>query len=121
MVPLQNFPLLNPATIDMLKKNTRNDPEFLTELFESFIEDSRELFDELYRTAEANLHTEYFESVHTFKGLCGTIGCSRMFELLKVMDLLNKQNDFSQSTRHLPELMDVFNETREEINKEILQ
>jgi HPt (histidine-containing phosphotransfer) domain-containing protein len=120
MVPLDNHPILNPATISMLRTNTINDPGFLTDLFQSFIEDTEELMVELNTTAEENQVREYFDAVHTLKGLSGTIGCSRMFELLKVMDTLNKQNDFERSKQYLSQLDDVFDETKEVIEKEIL-
>jgi HPt (histidine-containing phosphotransfer) domain-containing protein len=120
MVPLENHPILNPSTLAMLKRNTLNDPGFLIDLFESFIEDTKELLEELHKSAEENQVQEYFETVHTLKGLCGTIGCSRMFELLKVMDTLNKQNEFDQSAQHLPQLELVFDDTRQVINSEIL-
>jgi HPt (histidine-containing phosphotransfer) domain-containing protein len=120
MVPIDEHPILNPTTFEMLKKNTMNDPSFLVDLFQSFIDDSNELLEELQRTAEENQVIEYFNAVHTFKGLCGTIGCSRMFELLKIMDTLNKQNEFSQSRQHLDQLQLVFNDTREVIDREIL-
>lgn len=116
----KEYPLINASTLSMLKKNTADNPEFLTELFQSFIEDSQELIDELQQTADENKIDDFYIAVHTLKGLSGTIGCSRMFELLKHMDTLNKEKNFSDSMAYLEMLNGIFKETSEEIQIQIL-
>jgi HPt (histidine-containing phosphotransfer) domain-containing protein len=116
----KEYPLINAPTLSMLKKNTADNPEFLLELFQSFIDDSQELIDELEQTAQANNIDEYYIAVHTLKGLSGTIGCSRMFELLKLMDTLNKEKNFNDSMAYLEMLTIVFRETSDEIKEQIL-
>jgi HPt (histidine-containing phosphotransfer) domain-containing protein len=116
----REYPLINAPTLSMLKKNTADNPEFLKELFQSFIDDSQELIDELQRTAENEDIDDFYIAVHTLKGLSGTIGCSRMFELLKLMDTLNKEKNFTGSMAHLEMLHIMFQETSEEIHMQIL-
>ncbi len=119
MTQFENYPFLNSTTFAMLKKSTAGKPEFLVELFQSFIDDSKELMLELDNCkAEKNLES-YYTSVHTLKGLCGTIGCTRMFEVLKTMDKLNKGSEFEDSMSYLPELKTVFAETSEAIKLEV--
>lgn len=117
---LNNHPFINPSTLDMLRTNTRNDPGFLTELFESFIEDTTELLELLYQNVEERQLKDYSENIHTLKGLSGTIGCSRMFELLKIMDTHNKDDDFERSKKYLNDLTILFEETTLAIKTEIL-
>jgi len=114
------FPILNPTTLAMLRRSTINKPEFLSELFQSFIDDSRELIDELEKNIEENEFEKYYTAVHTLKGLCGTIGCTRMFEVLKTMDSLNKEKNFQKSGAFLIELENTYTETLFIINKDIL-
>jgi HPt (histidine-containing phosphotransfer) domain-containing protein len=111
---------INPTTLAMLRKNTANNPEFLTELYQCFIDDSQELITELNHTATQNNHDDYFAAVHTLKGLSGTIGCSRMFEILKVMDSLNKEKNFNHSVSYLPQLEMAFSDTSDAIREQIL-
>lgn len=119
MNTFEQYPPLNPSTFAMLQKNTMQNPAFLAELFESFISDTQELMVELQRSAEQDNFEEYYTAVHTLKGLSGTIGCSRMFEVLKVMDSLNKEKNFNQSRSYLQQLSDVFSDTREAIKSHL--
>lgn len=120
MDQFNEHPFINPATLAMLRKSTANNPEFLTDLYQCFIDDSLELITELKQTAADNNQEDYFAAVHTLKGLSGTIGCSRMFEMLKVMDSLNKEKNFNHSLSYLPQLDIVFSETSDAIREQIL-
>lgn len=119
MNQFEQYPFLNPTTFAMLKKSTAAKPEFLAELFQSFIDDSKELMLELDNCNTEKKFEAYYTAIHTLKGLCGTIGCTRMFEVLKTMDNLNKGNDFEDSMRYLEILKIVFAETSEAINAEV--
>ncbi len=81
------------------------------ELFQSFISDTQELMVDLQKSAADDNFENYYTAVHTLKGLSGTIGCSRMFEVLKVMDSLNKEKNFNHSKSYLHQLSAVFSDT----------
>ena len=114
------FPVFNEKTMAMLRKSTASNPLYLNELFENFIEDANELIVEMDKASTEDEFEIYYNSVHTLKGLCGTIGCSRMFEMLKVMDSLNKEKNFDQSKEHLSELRNIFEETTNAIKTQII-
>jgi HPt (histidine-containing phosphotransfer) domain-containing protein len=120
MDPINQYPILNPSTLAMLRRSTINKPEFLKELFQSFMDDSRELIDELGKNLGDDQFENYYTSVHTLKGLCGTIGCTRMFEVLKTMDSLNKEKNFQESKSFLNALENTYADTCITINKEVL-
>lgn len=119
MTQFEQYPFLNPTTFAMLKKSTASKPEFLAELFQSFIDDSEELLLELDKCTIEKQFEAYYTAIHTLKGLCGTIGCTRMFEVLKTMDKLNKGNEFEDSMSYLAQLKTVFAETSEAIKLEV--
>ena len=114
------FPVFNEKTMAMLRKSTASNPLYLNELFENFIEDANELIVEMDKASTEDEFEIYYNSVHTLKGLSGTIGCSRMFEMLKVMDSLNKKKNFDQSKEHLSELRNIFEETTNAIKTQII-
>ncbi len=119
MNQFDQYPFLNPTTLAMLKKSTASNPALLADLFRSFIDDSEELLSELDKSTEERDFDAFYTAIHTLKGLCGTIGCTRMFEVLKIMDGLNKEKDFENSNNYLVQLKTVFAETSEAINTEV--
>jgi len=119
MTEFEKYPLFNGTTLAMLRKNTMKNPDVLVELFNSFIEDSEELIRSLNSPDSNDNFSGFYTSVHTLKGLSGTIGCTRMFEVLKMMDSLNKEKDFEKSKTFLNSLDVVFSQTMEGIQKEI--
>lgn len=119
MNQFEQYPFLNPTTLAMLIKSTAANPALLTDLFHSFIDDSEELLRELDKSSEERDFDSFYTAIHTLKGLCGTIGCSRMFEVLKIMDGLNKDKDFENSNSYLVKLKTVFAETSNAINTEV--
>ncbi len=119
MNDFEKYPLLNDSTLLMLKKNTRQNPEVLVQLFKSFIADSQELIKALNSEEQIDNFSSFYTSVHTLKGLCGTIGCTRMFAVLRLMDSLNKEKEFKKSKTYLEHLDVVFSQTNSVIETEI--
>ncbi len=119
MQQINSYPFINPQTFSVLKKNTGGNKSLLTELYQSFIDDSNELIAEIENAILQKQFDEYYSAVHTLKGLSGTIGCTRMFEVLKLMDTLNKNDNFSDSIAHLPQLKTVFSDTTQVIKQDV--
>jgi len=121
MNSFEQYPIINQGTFNMLKKNTASNPEILTELFQSFIEDAGALIADIKTASQNNDNDCIYANVHTLKGLCGTIGCSRLFEVLKVMDTYNKEKSFDRTKNIIADLELVFSETNAIIGSEINQ
>ena len=78
--PNDDVPLINSSVIVHIKKLTGNRAGMLQGLLESFILDIGQIRQKISATF---LHADYAEMIkalHTLKGLCGTIGASRLFE-----------------------------------------
>lgn len=118
---LNNFPQINEANLNSLKKSTVSNPQLLEEIFQSYIDESKELIDEIKTGIEQNNQELYYTAVHSLKGLSATIGCTRMFHLLKIMDSLNKENQFSESQSCYKQLEEVFSEAESIIKETILK
>jgi len=117
---LAEYPVINQKNLEKLRNNTVNNPQLLKEIFQSFLEESSSLINDIKSAIEKQNHDLYYTAVHSLKGLSGTIGCSRMFELLKMMDALNKENQYNRSQDYYQQLQITFSETADEINKEVL-
>ena len=114
---LQSFPLINPSSLDKLKKSTASNPQYLIEIFKSFVEDSDELINEMKQALNNKDYEQYYNAVHSLKGLAGTIGFTRMFHLLKIMDAHNKDEKFDESANNLETLQYFFTEISEYLNQ----
>lgn len=118
---LNNLPQINETNLNKLKKSTTGNPQLLREIFQSYIDESRELIDEIKTGIDQNNHELYYMAVHSLKGLSATIGCTRMFHLLKIMDSLNKENQYSESKSCYTQLEEVFSEAESIIKETILK
>lgn len=117
---LIKFPHINEVNLNKLQKSTAGNPQLLKEIFQSFIDESRELIVEIKTGIEKNDHALYYNAVHSLKGLSATIGCTRMFYLLKIMDSLNKENQYTESQRCYKHLEVAFSEAETLIKERIL-
>lgn len=117
---LVNLPQINEVNLNRLKKSTASNPQLLKDIFQSFIDESKELIGEIRAGIEKNDHVLYYNAVHSLKGLSATIGCTRLFHLLKIMDSLNKENQYSESQRCYKHLEVMFSEAESIIRDTIL-
>jgi HPt (histidine-containing phosphotransfer) domain-containing protein len=115
---LEYYPLINPANLEKLQKSTASNPEYLLDIFRSFLDDTSELMEEMEVSFAQRNFSSYYSAVHSLKGLAGTIGFSRLFYLLKVMDAHNKEEHFDQSAIYLPVLKKLFSEIKDYLNKD---
>lgn len=117
---LIRLPYINEVNLNKLQKSTADNPQLLKDIFQSFIDESRELIVEIRVGIEKNDHVLYYNAVHSLKGLSATIGCTMLFHLLKIMDSLNKENQYTESQRCYKHLEVVFSETETLIKETIL-
>jgi HPt (histidine-containing phosphotransfer) domain-containing protein len=109
---LDNYPVINVTNLEKLKKSTQGNPEYLVEIFISFVDDSMELISEMETGLGENNFEMYYDAVHSLKGLAGTIGFSRMFQLLKIMDSHNKEENFELSANYIAPLKSILDDVR---------
>jgi len=115
-----SFPQLNPKNIETLRRQTQNAPGLFSELFTSFIEDCNELIAQISDSIVSKDYKKLSEAIHTIKGLSGTIGASRMYEITSFIDKSNKSNDFTTAVDLYPTLNQCFVELREYINSDVI-
>ena len=115
-----HFPQMNPNNIETLKRQTQNAPGLFNELFVSFIEDCEDLLNEISGAIVGKNYKALSEAIHTLKGLSGTIGATRLFEISSHIDKANKMEDYSVAVNMFPLLSGHFNELKDYISKEVL-
>jgi HPt (histidine-containing phosphotransfer) domain-containing protein len=115
---LDIYPVINVTNLEKLKKSTQSNPEYLIEIFISFVDDSLELISEMETGLTENNFEMYYDAVHALKGLAGTIGFSRMFQLLKIMDSHNKEENFELSANYIAPLKRILDDIKLFLNKE---
>ena len=120
-IQLQNLPLINPSNLEKLRNSTINNPEYLVEIFESFLDDSKELLQSIEDSAATSNFSEYFTSVHSLKGLAGTLGFSKLFCALKAMDSHNKEKSFGTSVNYIPLLKTLLLNIEEYLQSEFIR
>ncbi len=117
---LHNYPHINENNFIKLQKSTAAKPELLKEIFQSYIDETRELISEIKTGIQKDNNELYYSAVHSLKGLSATIGCSRMFQLLRIMDSLNKEDHYSESQSCYHHLEATFAETESVIKEKVL-
>lgn len=115
------YPQINADSLGKLVKSTASNPQLLKDIFISYIDDSRELIEEMKTSIDENTPDHYFAAVHSLKGLAGTIGCTRMFQLLKHMDACKYENQFGLSTAYVKLLSEIFEELILDIRQKVLE
>jgi PAS domain S-box-containing protein len=75
-----DIPLMNPSIVAHIKKLAGNNAGMLQGLLESFILDIGQIRQKISDTYMHGNYAEMIKVLHTLKGLCGTIGASRLFD-----------------------------------------
>jgi len=74
---------LNKETIDGILELAGGDDSILVELFESFLQDAKELSEGISLSVSKSNWDKLKFDVHSLKGLCGTIGANPLYEVCK--------------------------------------
>lgn len=113
----ESFPVLNEKTIALINEQSGGDLEFLQMLFSSFFQDADELLQNIGNALQTQNNKLMHESVHSLKGLSGTIGASQMFEILKVIDTKFKTNQIENLQIYIELAKEKYLLFKELINK----
>ncbi len=85
--------ILNAKTYHDIKTISGNDTEAIKEIYEAFIVDAEELINASVKSFSENNNNELYKSIHTLKGLSGTVGALRLHDLVKTINYqLNTSN-----------------------------
>ncbi len=116
---IHSLPVLNLNTFDNLKKQTQSQPDLLKEIFDSFFEDVTEMMAGLRQSVESKDFENYTATLHTLKGLSGTIGATRLFEITNYLYTQARMNDFSSAVSGLPLIHQSILELKDELDGKI--
>lgn len=84
---------LSKDKIDEILELTDGESSILIELFQSFLKDAKELSEGI-KDAASNSDWEKLKfDVHSLKGLCGTIGATKLFDVCEVLNDDLKNNN----------------------------
>jgi HPt (histidine-containing phosphotransfer) domain-containing protein len=119
LVKLQAQPVLNGNTFANLKKQTQSHPELLKEIFNSFFEDAHEMMDGLNSSVQEQDYGTYTATLHTLKGLSGTIGATRLHEITNLLYSQARASNFSAAPEGLPLLHQCIVELKTELDGEL--
>lgn len=121
MSKYEEYPVLDQNTVDVIFEQAAGNHEIIHEIFQSFVEDTDELTEDVKNHLENNEHEKLRVAVHTIKGLCGTIGASQMHALTKEIDALIKESQYDKAKEQTPLLFSTYKKLREKINKDVLK
>ena len=99
---------IDPQALEGLRELSPDDPAFLRELIDLFIQDVADRFAELERalaTSDANLLTR---AAHTIKGSCSNFGATELIRISQAMELQGKAADLAAAAATFPALRAEF-------------
>jgi len=95
---------INPQMLEGLRELNPDDPAFLRELIDLFINDVADRLAEIDRalaTADASL---LLRAAHTIKGSCSNFGAEELARISQIMELQGKAADLPAALATLPAL-----------------
>lgn len=115
------FPVFDENSAEKFQSLTESQPDILIGIMQSFIEESKMLLDNIEDAIQNSQMDKFCENIHTFKGLLGTIGALRLFEILKCIDQENKEGNFNIASEYFTLLKSNYDELEEVIKTKFLQ
>ena len=95
---------LDPAVTARLRSLAESDPTVLDEIYHAFLTSAQEYLAALRKAAQAGDPDAVAKAAHAFKGACGNIGASNMWEICRQLELLGNSRSVvgaDELTRHL--------------------
>jgi len=111
---IQSMDIVNQKTINEIKEVAGSDTTLLQNIFDSFFDDAAQLINESKVAFKNNDYKALQKSIHTLKGLSGTIGAMQLFELAKIINhQLNtsKYKDLNAALNELDSYLNLFENT----------
>jgi HPt (histidine-containing phosphotransfer) domain-containing protein len=95
---------IDPQMLEGLRELNPDDPAFLRELIDLFINDVADRLAELDRSLAASDASLLTRAAHTIKGSCSNFGAVELARISQVIELQGKAADFAGATAALPSL-----------------
>ena len=118
---INNKPVINRNTIDLILKNADDNNFNIVSLLESFIEDMERIHHQSLSAVELNDYNALKLIVLTVKGLSGNLGASQVHAVARLMDRYIKDERYDQAARILPFLAEKYSVFKSNIEKEFLK
>ncbi|WP_448518445.1 PAS domain S-box protein [Rhodoflexus sp.] len=112
------LPLMNPAVVAHIKKLAGSQTGMLQGLLESFITDIGQLREKIGAAHAQAKAAEMVSALHTLKGLCGTIGASRLFECASATYAQASSDPRSITQDQLNRLFQLIDATTEAVHQD---
>jgi len=107
---------LDPDVIEQLNMLVdEDDPDFLTELFEGYLETTESALKELEEAVSEASPIRVVTTAHTQKGASGNIGAKNMAELFKKLEQMGREESIENATKIITDLEKEFQNVKEEI------
>lgn len=105
-------PAVDPQSLAALRELNPEDPGFLRELIDTFLDDMPRRFDEIDRALAAQDAELLTRAAHTIKGSCSNFGATHLAHLALEMEKQGKAAAFADATAALPALKAEFARVR---------
>jgi len=96
-----------------------DDPEFVVELLQEYLENTETDIKTLQIAAHANDAVTLAKTAHSLKGASGNVGAIRVAAMAKELESLGKNNATSEAITVIDELRQEFKIVRDEFQTEI--
>ncbi len=111
----KNVAIINRTVVEQIKTLAQGNEKYVNHLFESFYADSENLLHTSEQALENQDFVELQKSIHTLKGLAGTIGATRLFEQSKVIHDELKAQNHEKLAENIQNLRQVYEQTAHEM------
>lgn len=104
---------IDPATVTALRELNPDDPGFLRELIDVFLEDVPQRIAELERALAAQDAALFARAAHTIKGSCANFGATPLAQVALTMEKHGKAGALTNGAALLPSLKAEFAQVAE--------
>ena len=111
---------LDADTYKTIEEQTRGDRAIISDLYNSFIEETEAILKEVEAAIEAKDTKQIASSIHALKGLSVTVGALGVYDISLKMDALHKQGKFEEAIPMFSILKEKFIISKKLIIKKIL-
>jgi HPt (histidine-containing phosphotransfer) domain-containing protein len=105
---MSTTPVVSDQALEDLRALNPDDPAFLRELIELFLQDVPQRIAELEQSIAKGDATLLTRAAHTIKGSCSNFGAAGLAEVALKMEHQGKTNSFTEAKATLPDLRAEF-------------
>ena len=119
MIPMSapTQPVIDPQAIEDLRALNPEDPAFLRELIDLFIQDVPERITEIEQALARQDAVLLTRAAHTIKGSCSNFGAASLREISHAMEMQGKASDFATAATSLATLRAAFADVTAALNQ----